>query len=154
MAGRRLPGHRECTSDAMALTQLDVQISTHVLRDRIEWDLSSPLPPSLFARTYCADLGLSGEALPLITHAIHEELLKHKRDALDLKLFARTHPRAQKGWERTAGGGPRVNRREGARGLVGVWRDWGEREEFGPVLVELSTEEMERREVERTREAR
>jgi len=47
-----------------------------------------------------------------------------------------------------------VSDRKGARGLVGVWRDWWEREEFGPVLVELSVEEMERREVERTRESR
>jgi chromatin structure-remodeling complex subunit SFH1 len=36
----------------------------------------------------------------------------------------------------------------------GIWRDWWEREEFGPVLVELSMEEMEKREMERTREAR
>jgi chromatin structure-remodeling complex subunit SFH1 len=47
-----------------------------------------------------------------------------------------------------------VNNRKGAKGLIGIWRDWGEREEFGPVLLELTVEEMERREQERTREAR
>ncbi len=135
------------------MLQLDVQIYAHILRDRIEWDLSSPLPPTLFASAYCTDLGLTGEAIPLIAHAIHDELLKHKRDALDLELFSASHPDEQAKWERV-GGGPRVNSRGGARGLVGVWRDWWEREEFGPVLVELSTEDMERRELERTREAR
>jgi hypothetical protein len=133
--------------------QLEVQIYTHILRDRIEWDLSSSLQPSQFATQYCRDLGLTGEAIPLITVAIHEELLKHKKDALELELFAATHPEAQAKWEKAPGGAPRVNRREGARALVGVWRDWWEREEYGPVLVE-SMEEMERREMERTREAR
>jgi chromatin structure-remodeling complex subunit SFH1 len=71
---------------------------------------------------------------------------------LDLELFASTHPDEQAKWERAGGG--RVNDRKGAKGLVGVWRDWGEREEFGPVLIELTVEEMERREQERAREAR
>jgi len=133
--------------------QLDVQIYAHILRDRIEWDLSSTLPPSLFARSYCKDLGLTGEAAPLIAHAITDELIKHKRDALELELFAHTHPTQQAKWEKTPGQ-PKVSDRKGAKGLVGVWRDWWEREEFGPVLVELSVEEMERREVERTRESR
>jgi chromatin structure-remodeling complex subunit SFH1 len=96
---------------------------------------------------------LTGEAAPLIAHAITDELIKHKRDALELELFARTHPYQQAKWEKTPGQ-PKVSDRKGAKGLIGVWRDWWEREEFGPVLVELSVEEMERREVERTRESR
>lgn len=124
------------------------------MRDRIEWDLSSPLPPAEFARHYCAELGLTGEAIPLVAHAIHEELLKHKRDALELDLFTQSHPMEQAKWEKTAGQQPRTTNRYGARRLAGVWRDWWEREEFSPVLIELSTEEMERREQERGREAR
>ena len=132
-----------------------MQIYTHLLRDRIEWDLSSSLPPSIFAKQYCTELGLTGEAIPLIAHAITDELLKHKRDALELELYTQTHPEEQAKYEKAhGGGGPRVTSRQGARGLVGVWRDWWEREEFGPVLVELTMEDMERREVERTREAR
>lgn len=131
-----------------------MQIFTHVLQDRIEWDLSSPLPPSEFARHYCAELGLTGEAIPLVAHAIHEELQKHKRDALELDLFAQTHPSEQAKWEKTIGQQPRTTNKYGARRLVGVWRDWWERDEFSPILVELSTEEIERREQERGREAR
>ncbi|WVQ85596.1 hypothetical protein IAT38_007762 [Cryptococcus sp. DSM 104549] len=140
--------------DCRIIVNLDVQIYTHILRDRIEWDLSSSLPPSVFAKHYCAELGLTGEAIPTIAHAITEELLKHKRDALELELFARTHPEEQAKWDKAPGGQPRVNSRYGAKRLVGVWRDWWEREEFGPVMVELTMDEMERREVERTREAR
>lgn len=47
-----------------------------------------------------------------------------------------------------------MNQKGGAKALVGVWRDWWEREEFGPVLVELTMEEMEKRDMERTREVR
>ncbi|WOO85705.1 Chromatin structure-remodeling complex subunit sfh1 [Vanrija pseudolonga] len=141
--------------DCRIVINLDVQINTHVLRDRIEWDLSSNLPPAEFARHYCAELGLTGEAVPLVAHAIHEELMKHKRDALELDLFARTHPQEQAKWEKSGPSGiPRTTHRHGPKGLVGVWRDWWERDEFSPVLVELTTEEMERREVERNREAR
>lgn len=51
--------------------------------DHIEWDLLSPLTPEAFAKTVCADIGLTGEAAPLIAHALHEEILKHKKDALE-----------------------------------------------------------------------
>jgi chromatin structure-remodeling complex subunit SFH1 len=139
---------------SIADNQLDVQIYTHILRDRIEWDLSSPLPPTLFAKHYCTEIGLTGEAIPLVAHAIHEELLKHKRDCLELELFTHSHPDEQAKWEKSHGGPPRTTNRTGAKGLRGIWRDWWEREEFGPVLVELSMEEMEKREMERTREAR
>jgi len=64
-------------------TQIDVQIATHHLLDHIEWDLFSPLTPEEFAKTLCTDLGLGGEAIPLVAHAIHEELIKHKRDVLE-----------------------------------------------------------------------
>ncbi|KAK8865672.1 hypothetical protein IAR55_000817 [Kwoniella newhampshirensis] len=139
-------------ADCRIIVNLDVQIYSHILRDRIEWDLSSSLPPSTFAKQYCTELGLTGEAIPLVTFAIHEELLKHKRDALEMELFAATHPEEQAKWER--GALPRVNMKRGPKGLVGVWRDWWEKEEFGPILVELTMEEMEKREYERTREAR
>ena len=51
--------------------------------DHIEWDLLSPLTPEAFAIKLCADIGLTGEAAPLIAHAMHEEILKHKKDAIE-----------------------------------------------------------------------
>ncbi|KAH9057388.1 hypothetical protein EDB87DRAFT_1631686 [Lactarius vividus] len=32
------------------------------------------------------DLGLSGEAEPLIVHAVHEELMKHMKDAIEWRI--------------------------------------------------------------------
>ena len=67
--------------------QIDVQVDNHHLADHIEWDLRSPLTPEAFTHQLCLDLGLSGEAGPLIAHAIHEELVKHKRDAIEWGLI-------------------------------------------------------------------
>ncbi|OCF75214.1 hypothetical protein I204_04067 [Kwoniella mangroviensis CBS 8886] len=150
-------------ADCRIIVNLDVQIYTHILRDRIEWDLSSTLPPVVFVKQYVKELGLTGEAVPLITWAIHEELLKHKKDALELELFNQTHPEEQIKFDKS-GIHPRTNvssssRRgghagQGAKGLVGVWRDWFEREEYQPVLFELSFDEIIQREQERLRESR
>lgn len=123
--------------------QLDVQLFTHSLRDRIEWDLSSSLSPYDFSHLLAADLGLSSECVPLIAHAIHEELLKHKKDAIEMGLVGA-------GWRAL----PEGTSRAGPRKLAGVWRGWEEQEDFGPTLVELTAEDIERREVERERASR
>lgn len=67
--------------------QYDVQILRHSLRDRLEWDLSSPLTPEAFAAQTCKDIGLSGEALPIIATAVRESILNHRRAVLDEGLF-------------------------------------------------------------------
>lgn len=68
------------------MQQYEVQILRDVLRDRVEWDLASPLAPEDFAGTLCQDLGLSGEALPLISNAVREELSQHKRAVMEQYL--------------------------------------------------------------------
>ena len=64
-----------------------MQVDSRHLVDHIESDLLSPLQPEEFAATLCADLGLGGEAVPLVAHAVHEELLKHKKDAVEWGLL-------------------------------------------------------------------
>lgn len=118
-----------------------MQIFTFNLRDRIEWDLCSHLTPEQFTEAYCAEIGLSGEAKPIIAHAIHEELLKHKKDAYELKLY-----------------GPGALQMDGRKNapmkLREVWREWNEKEEFGPVMVPLRMDELIQKEQERDRAAR
>lgn len=126
------------------IEQLDVQIDTHHLLDHLEWDLSSTVQPEEFAQTLCNDLGLSGEAIPLVSHAIREEILKHKKDAVEWGVV---------------GGGPldysfgRGSQR-GPRRLKGVWRDWMEVKDYGPRIDELTSEELEKREMEKERASR
>lgn len=126
--------------------QLDVQLSNYSLRDRIEWDLSSPLIPAAFAATLCADLGLPSSALPILTHAIHEELLRHKKDCLELGFVGA-------GWSQGQGK-TLAGKVVGPKGLQGAWRGWEEGSEFEPMLREVDEEEMEKREAERERSSR
>ncbi|PLW54977.1 hypothetical protein PCANC_02747 [Puccinia coronata f. sp. avenae] len=74
--------------DLRVVIQLDVQIETLHLIDRIEWDLASPLTPELFTAQYICDLNLPRSASPIIAHAIHEEICRHKRDCLSLGLIS------------------------------------------------------------------
>lgn len=130
--------------------------------DHIEWDLLSPLTPEAFTRTLCAELGLSGEAIPLIAHAIHEELIKHKKDAVEWGVIGGDRGRELNSvdggvkdktglglaWARSTKEG------RGPKPLRGVWRDWAEAEEFRTRFEVLSAEEAERRDYERERASR
>lgn len=154
-------------------SKVDVQIGNYHLLDNIEWDLLSPLTPEAFAQKLCTELGLAGEAVPLTAHAIHEELIKHKKDAVewgviggDKEITEETtavldKPRDKSGasllkdktglglgWGRAPkdGRGPKV--------LKSVWRDWADGEEFKTRFEVLSAEEVERREIEKERASR
>jgi chromatin structure-remodeling complex subunit SFH1 len=141
-----------------------VQIGTHHLVDHIEWDLLSPLTPEVFASKLCNELGLSGEALPLIAHAVHEELIKHKKDALEWGVIGGERDKnddrsgGQGVTKDKTGLGPGWGRshKDGRvpRTLKSAWRDWQDAEEFGTTFEVLSQEEVERREIERERASR
>lgn len=163
--------------------QIDVQISNYHLMDHIEWDLLSPLTPEAFAGQLCADIGLTGEAAPLIAHALHEEILKHKKDAIEWgviggdNISTRDTPagedavvekekRDKSGLsllkDKTGlglgpgswGRAPRDGLGRGPRALKSVWKDWSDAEEYATRFEILTAEEVERREVERERASR
>ena len=149
-----------------------MQIANHHLVDHIEWDLLSPLTPEEFSIKLAAELGLTGEAVPLIAHAVHEELLKHKKDAIEWGVIGGDREAGEEpaatgekrdrsgfglvkdktglglGWGRA----PRDGR--GPKTLKSVWRDWADAEEFRTTFEELTAEEVERREIERERATR
>lgn len=108
--------------------------------DRIEWDLSSPLTPELFATLLVRDLALTSSAAPLIAHALHEELFKHKKTCLEMGLVGQDFEG--------------VNRKRGGRVLEGVWREWSEIPNYGPKVEVLSLDEMDRLEADRERAIR
>jgi chromatin structure-remodeling complex subunit SFH1 len=117
---------------------------------------------------------LSGEALSLISHAVHEEITKHKKDAIEWGVIggdaaptiydasgASDKPRDRSGFslvkDKTGlglgwGRAPKDGR--GPKPLKSVWRDWSEAEEFRTRFEILSQEEVERREVEKERASR
>ncbi|KAH9945457.1 SNF5-domain-containing protein [Epithele typhae] len=157
-------------SECRVILSIDVQIATHHLVDHIEWDLLSPLTPEEFAVKLCCELGLAGEAAPLISHAIHEEIVKHKRDAIEWGVIGgdtredeatADRPRDKSGLsllkDKTGlglgwGRAPKDGR--GPKPLKSVWRDWAEVEEFRTRFEVLTAEEVERKELERERASR
>ncbi|KAG8904362.1 Chromatin structure remodeling complex protein sfh1 [Tulasnella sp. 403] len=134
--------------DCRVILRLDVQLDNYHLVDHIEWDLcSSPATPDTtpeaFAKQLCADLGLRGEAIPIVAHALHEEIIKHKKDAVEWGVLGGLGAVPEDG-------GYRRNQR-GPRRLRGVWRDWLEYKDYGPTLEVLTPEELEKKEMERER---
>ncbi|KAG2125560.1 hypothetical protein BD769DRAFT_1358172 [Suillus cothurnatus] len=144
-AGEEVP---ECR----VILSIDVQIATYHLLDHIEWDLLSPLTPEAFALQLCTELGLSGEALPLISHAIHEELIKHKKDAIEWGVIG--GDKEAEGMKDKTGLGMGWGRTKGPKVLQSVWREWTEAEEFRTRFEVLTAEEVERREIEKERASR
>ncbi|KAJ3898028.1 SNF5-domain-containing protein [Lentinula edodes] len=162
-------------TECRAILSLDVQISTHHLTDHIEWDLLSPLTPEAFSLQLCGDLGLSGEAIPLIAHAVHEELCRHRQDVVDWGVLG-AHPPLNSNSNSGIGGsvgdsegtvkdhtglglgslGRPSRERDGQypKPLRSAWRDWAEAEEYATRWEVLSPKEVERREVERERAGR
>jgi chromatin structure-remodeling complex subunit SFH1 len=155
--------------------QIDVQIATHHLLDHIEWDLLSPLTPEAFSQKLCLELGLSGEAVPLIAHAVHEELMKHKKDAIEWGVIGGDREAAEDSAAGDRGDRPRdrtglglmkdktglglgwgraPKEGRGPKPLKSVWRDWAEAEEFRTKFEVLTAEEVERREIEKERASR
>lgn len=65
--------------------QLDLQIGKINLRDRFEWDLENTTgnAPEIFSRQLAAEVGLGGEYVCIIAHAIREQLYRHKRQWVD-----------------------------------------------------------------------
>ena len=142
--------------------------------DHIEWDLLSPLTPEAFSQKICSELGLTGEAIPLIAHAIHEELVKHKKDAIEWGVIGgerevvaeEAPPSLDKPRDKSGSGllkdktglglgwgrAPKDGR--GPKMLKSVWRDWADAEEFKTRFEVLSAEEVERREIEKERASR
>ncbi|KAI6098101.1 hypothetical protein F5141DRAFT_1146636 [Pisolithus sp. B1] len=107
--------------------------------------LNLQIDPEDFSKQLCAELGLAGEAIPLIAHAIHEELIKHKRDAIEWGVIGGDHREsvAGPGALASGGGSEDAERRTGAGGgggggvlkdKTGLGLAWGRtpRENRGP----------------------
>ncbi|KAJ3180198.1 Snf5- protein 1 [Gaertneriomyces sp. JEL0708] len=62
--------------DIRIVINLDIQVGTVHLRDRFEWPLlpTSGITPEDFAKQLAGDLGVGGEFVPTIAHAIREQV--------------------------------------------------------------------------------
>ena len=63
---------------------LSIYLSSRLYQDKFEWSLLHPPGAAeAFAKQTCADIGLSGEWVMAITHAIYEAVLRLKKEACE-----------------------------------------------------------------------
>ncbi|KAI1816973.1 hypothetical protein GGS20DRAFT_575186 [Poronia punctata] len=128
------------------IVTLNVNLSSEVYTDKFEWSLLHPPGTAeAFAKVTCADLGLSGEWVPALTHAIYEAVLRLKKEACESGGLVA-------GWG--AMGSELPN--DAAHGADAGWRYDPEQlgDGWEPKIELLSKEEIEKREVDRERQIR
>ncbi|EEB09039.2 RSC complex subunit Sfh1 [Schizosaccharomyces japonicus yFS275] len=69
--------------EMLVVFNIQVQLANQTFNDKVEWNLTSQSTPEEFSLQTCMDLGLPGEFSPAIATAIHENLLKLKKDACE-----------------------------------------------------------------------
>lgn len=66
------------------IVNLNINLASRLYTDKFEWSLLHPPGTAeAFARQTCADLGLAGEWVPAMTHAIYEAVLRLKKEACE-----------------------------------------------------------------------
>lgn len=130
------------------LITLSIYLSSKLYQDKFEWSLLHPPGAAeAFAKQTCADMGLNGEWVLAITHAIYEAVLRLKKETCEGGMMI--------------GGGGMFGTGEIDNQAVRIeegagWRyddaDFGA--EWEPKLEALSKEEIEKREGDRERQLR
>jgi chromatin structure-remodeling complex subunit SFH1 len=128
------------------MINLNINLQNKLYTDKFEWSLLHP--PGMaeeFAKVTCADLGLGGEWVGTIAHAIYEAVLKLKKEVCESGGLI-------------SGGGGYGNEidNQAANGAEAGWRydPEGLGDEWEPKVETLSKEEIERREGDRERQIR
>lgn len=129
------------------IINLSINLQNRLFTDKFEWSLLHP--PGLaehFAKQTCADLGLPGEWVSAMAHAIYEAVLKLRKEACENFGLV--------GVGGSSIGGEMDN--DAANGAEAGWRYEPDNlaEEWAPKLEILSKEEIERREGDRERQLR
>lgn len=128
------------------IVNLSMNLSSQVYTDKFEWSLLHPPGTAeAFAKITCADLGLSGEWIPALTHAIYEAVLRIKKEACESGGLVA-------GWGITGSELPN----DAAHGAEAGWRYDPEQlaDKWEPKIEVLSKEEIEKREIDRERQIR
>lgn len=123
------------------IINLSINLSNELYTDKFEWSLLHPPGTAeLFAKQTCTDIGLAGEWVPALTHAIYEAVLKLKKEACEsggivqaLELQNDTIAGTDAGWRYDP---------------ENLGLDWE------PKIEKLSKEEIEKREGDRERQLR
>lgn len=132
------------------IINLNINLGSQVYSDKFEWSLLHPPGTAEeFAKVTCADLGLHGEWVPAMTHAIYEAVLKLKKEACESGGLVA-------GWGLNGSSEFPNDASQAAAGAGAGWRYDPEHlgEDWEPKIEILSKEEIEKREGDRERQIR
>ncbi|KAL8947933.1 MAG: hypothetical protein Q9222_005836 [Ikaeria aurantiellina] len=125
---------------------LNVNLQNKLFTDKFEWSLLHPPGMAeLFAKQTCADIGLTGEWVPAVTHAIYEAVLRLKKEACESGGLVGIKNNGYYGIDNDAVPGQEAGWRQDAETLCDEWE---------PKVERLSKEEIEKREGDRERQIR
>lgn len=123
---------------------LNINLQNKLFTDKFEWSLLHP--PGMaehFAKQTCADIGLTGEWVPAVTHAIYEAVLRLKKEACESGGLVGIY--GTYGIDNDAVPGQEAGWRYDNEHLADEWE---------PKVERLSKEEIEKREGDRERQIR
>jgi chromatin structure-remodeling complex subunit SFH1 len=124
------------------IVTLNINLMNRLYTDKFEWSLLHPPGfAEMFAKTTCADIGLSGEWVNAMTHAIYEAVLRLKKEACENGGLVGDGEIDNDAVEPTIGAGWRYDQEH----LCDEWE---------PKVEILSPEEIEKREGDRERQIR
>jgi len=138
---------------------LSINMQNRLYTDKFEWSLLHPPGfPEIFAKQTCADLGLSGEWVPSMAHAIYEASLRLKKDMIDNGgSLAGVVGSGVDGWGMVENEACEFHgTAEPALGVGAGWRfdEDGLGLDWEPKIEVLSKDEIEKREGDRERQLR
>ncbi|KFA70418.1 hypothetical protein S40285_00668 [Stachybotrys chlorohalonatus IBT 40285] len=128
------------------IINLNLNLASMLYTDKFEWSLLHPPGTAeAFAKMTCADLGLTGEWVPAMTHAIYEAVLRLKKEACEAGGLV-------SGW----GGLQQELPNDATHGAEAGWRYDPDHlaDDWEPKVEILSKEDMEKREGDRERQVR
>jgi chromatin structure-remodeling complex subunit SFH1 len=121
---------------------LNINLMNRLYSDKFEWSLLHPPGfAEMFAKVTCADLGLAGEWIPAMTHAIYEAVLRLKKEACENGGLVGDGEIENDAVDPTIGAGWRYDHEH-------LCDEWEPKVEF------LSKEDIEKREGDRERQIR
>jgi chromatin structure-remodeling complex subunit SFH1 len=124
------------------IVTLNINLMNRLYADKFEWSLLHPPGfAEMFAKTTCADLGLSGEWVNAMTHSIYEAVLRLKKEACENGGLVGDGEIDNDAVEPAIGAGWRYDQEH----LCDEWE---------PKVEILSPEEIEKREGDRERQIR
>ncbi|GAB7325655.1 hypothetical protein MBLNU13_g09633t1 [Cladosporium sp. NU13] len=141
------------------ILSISINLQNQLYTDKFEWSLLHPPGfAEMFAKQTCADLGLSGEWVPGMAHAIYEASLRLKKDMLDNGgSLAGVVGSGVNGWGELENEACEYHgTTESALGVGAGWRfdEDGLGADWEPKIEVLSKEEIEKREGDRERQIR